>query len=293
MRLEHVIRLAAKGKEHLPLQQAAALIREGRVRVDAQLVLEPSHQVLIPAEEVTLDEVRVDPALVFQRLLLFNKPSGAVSEGATSSERSIFRLLAQEQQHPSLSFFGRLDKDTTGLMLLGTDGGVGALLTDPESGVSKEYWAALSGYRPLQPDSELRIAAGLKLSDGSRCLPATLQTRPQRTHAPAEMEAAWAAGQPVVCLTLHEGSKHQVKRMLGACDGHVKQLHREAIGSLRLSDLQPPIAQGTARPPSEDELREILRMLPTSRDAKARGVQVHHRMQAKRIGHELPCSVSV
>ena len=288
MRLEHVVRLSAKEKGHLSLQEAAALIRSDRVRVDAQVVSEPSHQVLIPAEEVTLDGVRLDPARAFQRLLLFNKPSGVVCEGASSSERSIFRLLTDHQRHHTLSFFGRLDKDTTGLMLLGTDGGIGALLTDPDSGISKEYWAALSGIRPLHPDAAQRIAAGLELADGSYCLPATLQIvhRPpdralQTTlpSPPVEMEAAQAVGQPVVCLTLHEGRNHQVKRMLGACDGHVVKLHREAIGPLRLSELR--IAQGTARVPNEQELKLILSMLPASRDAKARSELIQRRLRGK------------
>eukprot|EP00965_Chrysotila_dentata_P210514 6185928-Pleurochrysis_carterae.AAC.3 len=77
-----------------------------------------------------------------------SQPRGSVCVSA-KDERSIFRLLPPHQQHPNLSFFGRLDRDTTGLMLLGTDGGIGALLTDPGSSITKEYWAGLSGVLPL------------------------------------------------------------------------------------------------------------------------------------------------
>lgn len=342
MRLEHVIRLVER--PHLALSVAAAAIREGRVCVGGHIITEPSHQVLLGAECLELDGEELDVSRVFSRMLLFHKPSGNVCEGHDSSERSIFRLLMPEQQHPQLSFFGRLDRDTTGLMILGTDGGIGALLTDPDSRVAKEYWAILSGLVPLKEDAVQLIASGVELSDGKRCLPAVLSFGPgvhpgfERMHAQSAklhqrggqvdthaelLEAvacvhmgdstsvdahgcrfkdsnqerhrrhhwpsSWverAEGRPCVSVVLHEGMHHQVKRMLGACNGCVLELHREAIGPLRLSALDPPIPEGCARPPSKEELRTILELLPEARDAKARSPRVHERMHAKREWHK-------
>ena len=159
---------------------SAKLIAEGRVAVDGLVVLDRSHQVLLNAEVVSLDGVVVDTVRVFDRLLLFNKPMGSVCVGA-HKERSIFNVLPAAQRHAKLTFFGRLDRDTTGLMVLGTDGGVGHLLTSPDTLLSKEYWALLksvaSGGVPLAPAAAATLAAGVVLGDGTVCMPATLDVQ--------------------------------------------------------------------------------------------------------------------
>lgn len=257
------------------MKRASEMVRAGRVAVAGYIVHEPSHQVFLHAEVVTLDGDPLDVSLVFDRLLLFHKPAGYVCESITS-ERSIFHCLEEEQQHANLSFFGRLDRDTTGLMILGTDGGIGALLTDPESVVPKEYWAELTGIRPLHSDAVERMADGIELADGSRCRPAelTLDIEPWwDTALPSEQTEDVTDGssrRPCVKLRLHEGGFHQVKRMLGACDGNVVRLHRDGLGSLRLGALDPPLPEGTARQPTLEELQQILSALPLERDAKQR-----------------------
>mmetsp|Transcript_30853 Transcript_30853/g.70803 ORF Transcript_30853/g.70803 Transcript_30853/m.70803 type:complete len:267 (-) Transcript_30853:43-843(-) len=105
---------------------------------------------------------------------MFHKPRGTVCE-EQAAERSIFRCLKAEQQHPNLQFFGRLDRDTSGLLLLGTDGGLGHLLTSPDSGVTKEYIALLTGEAPLRADAVDAMAAGLLLPDGTTCRAAALE----------------------------------------------------------------------------------------------------------------------
>ena len=122
MRLEHVLSHAVRDAQtgaQMRLQTAALAVEAGRVTVSGVIVLDRSHQVFMQMEVVTLDGEVVDTSLIFDRLLLFNKPCGAVCEGQASSERSIFHWLTPAQQHPNISFFGRLDRDTTGLMILG------------------------------------------------------------------------------------------------------------------------------------------------------------------------------
>eukprot|EP00965_Chrysotila_dentata_P229139 6197007-Pleurochrysis_carterae.AAC.4 len=104
---------------------------------------------------------------------------------------------------------------------------------------------------------------------------------PRTSCAAPWLRSAVAEGRTVVRVTLHEGKFHQVKRMLGACGGSVANLHRESFCSLRLSQLKPPIDCGTARPPTEAELRIISAMLPMQRDAVSRSGMVHERRRAK------------
>lgn len=307
MRLDQVLSQASggRGRDQVPVKVSRAAIEQGRVEVTGVVVMQPSHQVLLGMEEITLDGAIVDTTLIFHRLLLFNKPSGAVSTGADASEDSIFRLLPEEQQHSTLSFYGRLDRDTTGLMLLGTDGGIGHLLTSPDNHVPKEYWALLKASHQLTEDAVEVFAAGLQLSDGTVCRPATLERRPQGCDGPpgsglravpdtfppcrlCQERSHWARDCPnngtscvgvetCVRLTIHEGANHQVKRMLAQCNGNVVRLHREAIGPLVLSELSTPIPTGSARAPDADEMRLILALLQrpgTCRDANARYQQV-------------------
>ena len=172
----------------------------------------------------------------------------------------------------------------------------------------QEYLALLTGSVPLDEDSVQRMAEGLLLADGTTCKPATLQLEPEGCLGPADVLSPDVCkvadnedgcsdtnskvektkqeryteyrGAPLPCvrLTLHEGCNHQVKKMLAACNGNVARLHREAIGPLRLAELDIPV--GTARSPTRSEMQVILSLLPTNcRDAKARSEQVDVRRQ--------------
>ncbi|KAJ1640352.1 pseudouridine synthase [Pavlovales sp. CCMP2436] len=186
---------------------------------------------------------------------MFHKPRGTVCE-EQAAERSIFRCLKAEQQHPNLQFFGRLDRDTSGLLLLGTDGGLGHLLTSPDSGAEAALREAAarggSGARAQIPSPTL--SSGAVPSDEAGLLPGSLD---QIVYPRVD-----ASELPCVRLVLHEGKFHQVKRMLAACDGYVIGLHREAVGPLKLGKLNIPV--GTARAPSSAEMLAILSMLNSS-----------------------------
>eukprot|EP01052_Picozoa_sp_SAG31_P048663 SAG31_NODE_10288_length_1160_cov_1.448633_2_plen_296_part_01 len=173
------------------------------------------------------------------------------------SEPSVFDLIPPHLAHRSIGPFGRLDKDTTGLLLLGSDGGLQTVLTHPASKVKKQYLATLRPGFELVSDAASQIAAGLKLPDGTQCAPAKLEV----------LEVFESEHPAVVRLTLHEGFNHQVKRMIGALGGFVETLHREAIGPLCLP---PDLASGCMREVSLDELTKLAKLFPGDRSAGTR-----------------------
>jgi 16S rRNA pseudouridine516 synthase len=118
---------------------------------------------------------------------------------------------------------GRLDADSTGLVLLTDDGDLAHRMLAPKSHVPKYYLVRLK--KPFQPSYERRLSKGIVLSDGTVCLPA--QARKLET----------AGSYALICL--HEGKYHQVKRMFAAVNNHVEMLHRVAVGGLVLPENMP------------------------------------------------------
>ena len=131
---------------------------------------------------------------------------------------------------------GRLDKDTTGLLLLTNDGALAHRVISPKSGVVKTYLATTDG--DTDGSDAAAFAAGLSLADGTRCLRAALEPL--------------GGGQ---CLVrVQEGKYHQVKRMLAARGRRVLELRRLAIGAL---ELDPALGPGKMRELSSNEIELI------------------------------------
>jgi len=235
------------------IKAARDRIGGGGVSVNAVVCLEVSSQVFVVADAVAVNGAVAGPPFdarrVFFRLLLMHKARGAVCESAARAD-SVLHAVPPELAHRHLAPVGRLDKDTTGLLLLTTDGGLSSLLTHPSCCVPKRYTATLSAHRALEADAVQRIAAGIGLADGMVCAPARLEL---------------GAEANVVHLTLSEGKNHQVKRMLGACGAAVEQLKRETLGALRLAELTPPLAEGEVRAPTAGEIQLIAASLPAER----------------------------
>jgi 16S rRNA pseudouridine516 synthase len=251
MRLDHLLQAHAfaSSEERLPLKKAQQRIREHGLSVDGVLRKDPKYQVLPGVEAVTDGSgtaVQADHAFC-----LLNKPAGYVSQ-RHPTERNVYDLIPPELQRLGLAAFGRLDRDTTGMLLFGTDGGVQSLLLSPSSRVMKTYVATLAAGEgagesssPLAADAVAAFAAGLVLEDGTACQPATLELLGGRR----------------VQVTLHEGFFHQVKRMLAAVGGTVVELHRERFGALADATLAP----GAMRLLTAAELRSLVDMLPLDR----------------------------
>jgi 16S rRNA pseudouridine516 synthase len=171
--------------------------------------------------------------------LMMHKPLGVTCSHKETGEL-VYDLLPDRwrQRDPAISTVGRLDKDTSGLLLLTDDGALLHRIISPKSHVAKRYRAILA--RPLNGDEAARFAAGGLLLEGD-----------DKPLLPAQMEAL---SDVEALLTLHEGRYHQVRRMFAAVGNHVEALHRDRIGGL---DLPADLAPGSYRIMGEAELAAV------------------------------------
>ena len=207
------------------------LMTAGRVSVNGQVVRELGFKVDPLSDTVTLDG-RVISLSDGTATIMLNKPAGVITTMKAQSTRPIVADLVPLDSYPGLYPIGRLDADTTGLLLFSTDGELGNALLHPSRHVPKTYVASLM--RPLTKETADMLRKGVDLDDG-----------PAR---PAEVAYA-DSGRKLVRITLHEGRYHQVKRMFEAVGNEVVSLHRETFGPLSLGDL--PV--GSWRMLSEEE----------------------------------------
>lgn len=217
------------------------LMTEGRVRVNGQVVSELGAKV-----DPVRDTVSVDgrPCSIAEepRYLMLYKPAGYLTTMSDPHGRPTVAELVPVAEMPGLFPVGRLDQDTTGLLLFTTNGNMGQSLLHPSRHVTKHYAALVSG-TPSQADLQ-RLRHGIMLEDGPAA-PAEAElldaTDPLFSLVAPHGIGFTGAGEPnaVVGLSIHEGRKHQVKKMLFATGHKVLRLHRDAFGPLRLSRLRP------------------------------------------------------
>jgi 16S rRNA pseudouridine516 synthase len=172
-------------------------------------------------------------------VVMMNKPLGATCSHNEAGDL-VYRVLPERwrKRSPQISTIGRLDKDTSGLLLLTDDGDYLHQVISPKRHVPKRYRATLD--RPLRGDEGALFASGLQLeNEKTPCLPASLEVLSER-------EAV---------LTITEGRYHQVRRMFAAVGNHVVALHRLSIGGLVLPD---DLAPGEYRLLSADEKAAVL-----------------------------------
>lgn len=200
--------------------EAKAWLRDERVCVNGQPISDSACKV-DPAQ-VSVDGEALDhPDGI---AVMLHKPLGLVCSHREPG-RSIYECFPARwrQRRPQPSSAGRLDKDSSGLLIVSTDGALLHQLTSPKRHVGKVYAVTLA--EPLRGDEVQRLAAGdlLLEDDDTPCLPAELQI----------------IGAQQVQITLYEGRYHQVRRMFAALGNHVSALQRSAIGGLTLGDLPP------------------------------------------------------
>jgi 23S rRNA pseudouridine2605 synthase len=199
-------------------RRADALIREGRVRVNGERG--ELHTVVGRHDVVDVDGVRVEPQPL--AYVLLHKPPGTVTTARDPhGRRTVVDLVPSE---PRVVPVGRLDVDTTGALLLTNDGDLAHRLAHPRYGVPKVYEAEVEGM-PTAGELAL-LRGGVELEDG--------------VTAPAEVRVVGRSVESSrLELTLHEGRKHQIKRMLEAVGHPVRRLHRVRYAGLDLGGLEP------------------------------------------------------
>ena len=194
--------------------------RDGRLRLHGALI-EAAERKIAEAEisGLTVDGEPLDPLPPL--VLMLDKPVGMTCSHDEPGPL-VHDLLPERwrRRDPPLSTVGRLDKDTSGLLLLTDDGALLHRIIAPKAHVPKRYRACLS--RPLGGDEAARFADGTLMLKG--------ETKPLR---PARLELI---GPTEAVLTIDEGRYHQVRRMFAAMGNHVEALRRESIGGLRLPD---------------------------------------------------------
>ena len=201
-------------------RETAELVRLGRITVDGRPASAPDQKLDPDTAEIFLDGERVCCAKY--RYFLMNKPAGVLSATEDERQETVLELLPEPLRRIGLSPAGRLDKDTTGLLILTNDGEMLHRIISPKKHVPKRYAAAVE--RMPQAGAEAVFASGMTLGDGTKCLPARLQR----------------LGEGEVLVTVFEGKYHQVKRMLACVGAPVLRLHRLSVGALTLPEALPP-----------------------------------------------------
>jgi 23S rRNA pseudouridine2605 synthase len=195
-------------------RRAEQLIVGGKVRVGGKVVTDPARDV-DESSRVQVDGRPVEPEPT--EVWAVNKPAGVVSTAREPGRRRAVTELVESERR--LYPVGRLDADSTGLILLTNDGELANRLTHPRYGVPKAYRVRLA--RPPAERDLDRLRGGLRLEDGPT--------------APAEVSRL---GERELEITIREGRKRQVRRMAEAIGNEVESLTRVRIGSLRLGDLR-------------------------------------------------------
>ena len=202
------------------------VIRAGRVSVGGQVVTDPARDV----DEDSAVAVDGTPLREARERLVYavNKPAGVVSTARDTHGRKTVVELAPKGAG-RLYPVGRLDAETTGLILLTNDGELANRLTHPRFGVPKTYRARVSR-PPIRSEAVERLKEGVELEDG--------RTRPARVRV---------VKADTLELTIKEGRKRQVRRMLEEVGHPVRELERIRFGPLNLGDLKPGAARRLTR----------------------------------------------
>ena len=218
----------------LSRRDATAAIRRGRVTMNGVPVRDPSLKVDPAAVSVALDGQTIS----YHRYIyiMMNKPGGILCVSRDPHASTVVDLLPKEWRCRNLFPAGRLDKDTTGMVLLTDDGDYAHRMLAPKKHVPKRYLATLDA--PADQTVCDAFRNGMTLANGEVCLPADCEIG-NGCHA---------------VVTLHEGKYHQVKRMFAACGRHVERLHRLSMGGLVLDEA---LAPGDFRLLTEEEAMTV------------------------------------
>jgi 16S rRNA pseudouridine516 synthase len=223
-------------------KEIARMAKYGGITLDAANLLDVSKRISVTPDlpaRVKIDCEALDP--LAGMVILLNKPLGMTcshnEDGAL-----VYDVLPErwKRRDPAVSTIGRLDKQTSGLLLLTDDGGLLHRVISPKGHIKKIYRAKLA--RPLNGAEGGLFASGQLMLEGE-----------DKPLAPAELEVV---SETEALLTVTEGRYHQVRRMFAATGNHVQNLHRERVGGLALPDGMDP---GQWKLLSEEQIALIFR----------------------------------
>ena len=217
-------------------KQVKEMLKKGRVAIDGKVITDSGQKIDPKHHGVTVDGESVK----YERFhyYMMNKPPNIVSATEDLRERTVVDLLPKERRKGVFPV-GRLDKDTTGLLLLTNDGELAHRLLSPNKHVMKTYRATLDA--PVG-EKEIRLfSEGLVVDD-------------EFTALPAKLEILEGTNEPAVLVSICEGKFHQVKRMFAAVGRKVIHLKRISMGNLMLD---PALSEGEYRELSENEIKTI------------------------------------
>ena len=199
---------------NLTRSEAKKIIGSGRVTVDGDCA--KSGSIHVDHECICLDGEPV----VYQHFfyIMLYKPQGYICANRDKSNKTVFDLLPKEYQKKDLFVCGRLDKDTTGLVLITNNGAVAHRLLAPKKAIFKEYVVGLRD--EVSNDDIQSLKTGIILRDGLHCKPAYFET----------------IGKRQGIIRISEGKYHQIKRMFAALGNEVISLHRRSIHGLSLDE---------------------------------------------------------
>jgi len=221
-------------------REIAGLARAGLIRLDGAVLDRADGRIAVTRdlpERMSVDGEPLDPPPGLA--LLLHKPLGVTCSHKEAGPL-VYGLLPPRwrRREPALSTVGRLDKDTSGLLLLTDDGALLHRIISPKAEVAKRYRVALD--RPLKGDEAAVLAAGTLMLEGEE-----KPLLPVRFEAEGERQAA---------VTVTEGRYHMVRRIFAALGNHVTALHRDRVGGL---DLPDDLAPGSYRVLGEAEIARI------------------------------------
>ncbi len=213
---------------------AKKMLRQKRISVNGAVAIKPELQV-----DPCADSILLDGRVIAYRQFLYimqNKPAGVVSASADGSV-TVIDILPQELKRPGLFPAGRLDKDTTGFVLITDDGAFAHSLLSPVRHVEKTYVVTLEREATMEEIEEIR--KGIRIGEE--------QFRPAKLRPLVQTD-----GLPQYEIILTEGRYHQIKRMFGSQGNAVCALRRVQIGGL---SLDPSLRPGESRLMTDEEIR--------------------------------------
>lgn len=213
---------------------AKRLVKEKRIKVNNEVIFKSDVKIDLAKDKICIDDVFIE--IKEKIYLALNKPKGYITATEDKIAKTVLNLIPEDYRIRNIFPVGRLDKDTTGLLILTNDGEFAHNITSPRKNKNKVYIATLD--IPITPDMKIGFENGIELSDG-KCKPAKLEK----------------ISENIAKVTITEGRYHQIKRMFGCFGAKVIELKRVQIGNFVLPE---DLREGEFKELTYDEVQEII-----------------------------------